>query len=79
MLYNKVPDPSSDYKMAFDYAGGANVVYIGRALPGSAASAAAWQIRRLTYSGDDVTAVDFAGGTNAFSSVWDDRTTYTYS
>ena len=77
--YDKVFDPGSDYQMRIDYDGGANPVYIGRAIPGSTTDQDKWQIRKLTYDGDNVTAVQFAGGHNTFGMAWDDRATYTYS
>lgn len=77
--YDKVFDPSSDYATMIDYDGGDNPVYIGKAIPGSATSAAKWQIRKITYDGDNPTAVQFAGGGNTFGNVWDDRATYSYS
>ena len=55
-------------------------LYIGCAAPGSAVSAADWQIKKLTYNGNNnVTAVEFAGGVNDYNKVWDDRATYSYS
>ena len=53
--------------------------YIGLAIPGTLDANTKWQIRKLTYSGMNVTAVNFAGGSNAFSSSWNLRATYSYS
>lgn len=56
-----------------------SVFYQGEALPGSAESAAAWRIKRVTLGVDgDVTEV-WAGGTAAFDKVWDDRAALSYS
>jgi len=63
-------------KIAYD---GDNPEYIGRAQPGTADSEAGWQIRKITYSGDDPTSVLFADGKNEYINVWDDRAGYSYS
>lgn len=55
------------------------VLYVGQALPGTATTVAAWRIKRVTLGpGDDVTE-EWAGGSNAFSRVWDDRASLSYS
>jgi len=64
---------------AMDYQGGMQPVYIGRATPGTAKSAAGWQIQKLTYSGNHVTDVQWASGTAKYDKVWDSRESYTYS
>lgn len=54
--------------------------YIGRARPGALPAAAEWQIRKVTYDTNfNVTAIQFAGGVNDYSKVWDDRATYSYA
>jgi hypothetical protein len=65
---------------ALDYVGGSNPIYIGLAVPGSAQSAAAWQIRKLTFDvNNNVTDIKYAGGTNAYTSIWDNRAALSYS
>jgi len=55
-------------------------VYIGYAAPATATSAAAWQIRKLTYdANNNITDIQFASGVNDYTKVWDDRATYSYS
>lgn len=56
-----------------------NPVYVGYAVPGSATSAAVWQIRKFTYVGTNPTAIRFAGGSRLFNAVWDDRASLSYS
>ena len=73
------PFTHADLLMKADYDGGSYVVYLGYAAPGTATSASAWQIRKYTYSGSNVTSCDFASGTNEYDKVWDDRATYSYS
>jgi len=67
------------YIQALAYDGNGLVQYIGYAVPGSAKSLAEWQIRKLTYSGVNLTDVQFANGSIAFSNVWDNRASLSYS
>ena len=53
-------------------------VYIGKAVPGTATSAASWQIQKITYSGNYITQINFAGSSADFDQVWDDRTSLSY-
>jgi hypothetical protein len=56
------------------------ILYLGRARPGAVTSAPEWQIKKYTYDvSGNVTAWQFAGGTNDYTKVWDDRASYTYS
>jgi len=73
------PFTPSDLKKRIDYDGGSDPVYVGYAAPGTAEGSAAWQIQKITYTGGLVTGIDFAGGTNDYNRVWDDRASYTYS
>jgi hypothetical protein len=59
------------------YSGG-NPLYVGKAVPGTLSSAAAWQIQRLTYTGDDLTLLEWADD-GKFTQVWDDRASLSYS
>ena len=52
--------------------------YFGKAVIASVDSAAVWQIKRLTVSGN-VTTIEWADGNEDFDNVWDDRTILTYS
>lgn len=64
----------------FDYDASNHVIYQGWAQPGQATSASTWRIRKLIYSGDNVTNIQFASGSPAFAFSWDNRATaYTYS
>ena len=58
---------------------GNNPEYIGEALPGVSEDDAVWRIKKLTYSGNNVTQIDWAGGSEKFTNVWSSRTTYTYT
>lgn len=57
---------------------GAGTTYIGEAEPGTASSAASWRIKRLVETGADL-AITWAGGTDNFDKVWDDRLGLSYS
>ena len=52
--------------------------YIGLAKPGTETNLTGWQIRRLTYTGNNVTAIDFADSNNNFDNIWDNYATLTY-
>ncbi len=62
---------------------GANLIYKGFARPGALTSADVWQIARLTYSGANLTAIEWpenslGAPSSEFNFQWDDRATYTY-
>ena len=49
-------------------------LYIGCAAPGSAVSAADWQIKKLTHDeNNNVTHVQFADGVNDYNKVWNNE------
>jgi hypothetical protein len=55
------------------------VLYKGEAAVGSAESAAAWRISRMTFAVDGDVKQEWAEGSALFNKVWDDRATYLYS
>ena len=61
-----------------DYSGD-NLIYFGLAAHGAATSAAAWQIRKLDYSGSNLITIKSANGTDTFTNIWDDRVSLSYS
>ena len=64
----------------FDYAGGSNIIYHGIAHPGALASEAKWQIKKFTYdASNNITKIEWAGGTSENDKIWNSRTTYIYS
>jgi len=74
-----VPLASLDMLQLFEYTG-TSLTYHGVAKPGTATSAARWQIKKYTYDGNgNVTSIKFADGTNDYVAVWDNRAGYTYS
>lgn len=77
-----VQDSEVGYRAVND--GNGNPTYLGRAKIGTATSADSWQIRKITYDGNQgVTAIQWAesGGiaSSDFIFIWDDVLTYTYS
>lgn len=64
----------SGYKLRFD--DGDTYTYVGVAKPGTATSAASWQIKRITDATGDV---DWAVGDIKFTNIWDNRTSLSYS
>ena len=67
-----------DMKFRGDYTAG-QIIYKGMARPGTATSAAKWQIAKMTYSGTGITQINWGSGSSECAFVWDDRATYTYS
>ncbi len=55
------------------------LTYVGSALPGSAESAAVWQIMRMDETADPDLTILWADGDNQFDNVWDDRLGLSYS
>lgn len=55
---------------------GATYTYVGKAVAGTASSAASWQIQRYTA---DYSQGIFADGDSNFDNVWDNRATLSYS
>ena len=67
------------YAKRVDFSADGLTIYKGEAAVGSAESAAAWRIRKLTLNAEsDVTEV-WADGDANFDNVWDDRLTIIYS
>lgn len=76
-LWQRMTQPGEPvtYESRNDTTTDTNLVYLGKALPGSATSDAAWQIKRYNKSAGTMT---FADDVTAFTNIWDDRTSYTY-
>jgi len=55
------------------------VTYRGDALPGTATSAAAWRVQRMTLQSDGDIAIVFADGNDNFDNIWDNRLSLSYS
>ena len=67
------------YATRIEYDVSGNPIYVGLAEPGTATTAAYWQITKLTYDGsNNCTAVEYAEGSWAFEYAWSLRATYAY-
>lgn len=55
-----------------------STTYIGTSQIGTSVSSAGWQIKKITVSGS-VTSIAWAGASDAFTNVWDDRASLSYS
>lgn len=66
---------SADYQSFNDTTTDANLVYLGKAVPGSDATDAAWQIKRYNKSAGTMT---FADDITTFTKQWSARTGYGY-
>jgi hypothetical protein len=71
---------ATNMAMQIERDGQGNPIYLGIASPGTATSSALWQIRKLTFDGNNnVTAIQYADGTPSFTKEWDLRTTGGYN
>ena len=61
------------------YDGSDNIEYVGNAKPGAATSESVWRIKKLTYSGSNVLTLQWAGGSPAYTAIWDSRASLVYS
>lgn len=84
--YDIAGNPAEGFGLTklLDYTGGpaGSPVYIGFAqpcAPTTPTSGPIWKIMRLTYTGTDLVAVEWASGNTKFDKAWDDRATLTYS
>jgi len=75
------PFDESDLQRKIAYDASNRPEYIGRARAGATATAAEWQIQKITYDPASglCTAIQFANGVNDYNAVWNDRATYSYS
>jgi hypothetical protein len=73
-----------EYKQRIAYNGSSLAEYIGYARPGPGTASPGtaspiWRLCKLTYSGTNVIAIDWANGNQNYDKVWDSRTGYTYN
>lgn len=67
------------YTVAVAYDVDDNPIYLGKAAQGSSKASAVWQIKKLTFSGANVTDIQYANGSTAFNQIWNDRASFSYS
>lgn len=66
---------TSTYESYVDTTTDTNLVYLGKATPGTATSSASWQIKRYNKSAGHMS---FADDVTTFTKTWDNRTSYSY-
>jgi len=69
------PGESASYENRNDTTTDTNLVYLGKAVPGSATTDATWQIKRYNKSAGHMS---FADDVTTFTKTWDNRTSYSY-
>lgn len=78
-----IPDSYDEKAFQGEYDGNNNLIYAGFAPVGSSTSVATWQIKKLTYTGTNLTSVTWpelnSKASTDYEFSWDDRATYTYS
>lgn len=62
-----------------DFTTNGTVIYRGEAAPGTAESASAWRIRRITLAADDDATTVWADGNSDYDNVWSNRLILSYS
>jgi len=66
---------TSTYESFVDTTTDVNLVYLGKATPGTATSAGSWQIKRYNKSAGHMS---YADDVTTFTKTWDNRTSYSY-
>ena len=81
--WNLIQDTYGEKAFQGEYDGSDNFIYSGFAYVGADTSLRVWQIRKLTYSGTNLTAVEWpeidSKASTDYSFAWDDRATYIFS
>lgn len=67
------------YTKQLAYDSSNNLEYLGIAKIGSATSGALWQIRRFTWSSNDLVTIEWTDGDFEFDNIWDNRASLSYS
>ena len=69
-----------DYTHKFENNASGQPIYEGTAAPGTAVSAAGWQIKKFVYDANGaITDIQWGSGIDTFTLVWDSRAGYSYS
>lgn len=82
MSYRLTPIGKADHQIvnASDYNATGSPTYVGWALPGTADSAAAWLIAKITYDGSgNFLTLRYANGVLQYNQVWNDRAALSYA
>lgn len=71
---------ASNLAIQIERDGSGNPIYLGMSTPGTATSDAKWQIRKLTFNGqNEVTAMQYANGSPNFDQIYNNRASLSYS
>jgi len=73
---------NSNLKRIIEYvtiSGGTYPEYIAEGAPGTAAATAKWRVKKLVYTGTNVTSILWADGNAEFDNAADDMANLTYS
>lgn len=68
---------NNDKAVRIDDYSDTNIQYVGKAEPGTATSAASWQIMKIDESTGTI--ITWADGDDNFDNIWDNRTSLTYN
>ncbi len=81
--HNLVQGTYGDKAFRGDYDVNDNLIYAGFAIPGSSTGDRVWQIKKLTYTDNNLVSITWpeisSKASTSYSFEWDDRTLYTYS
>jgi len=78
--WNLILQESHDnFVTSIDYDGSNNPIYIGKAKIGTLKSEPSWQIKKFTWTGANLTDIQWANGTDSFANIWDNRVSLSYS
>ena len=77
--FNELFQGGARYTRRYAYNANNDVEYMGFAEPGTSSASPFWKLIKLTYSGRNVVASEFAEASINFSFIWDIHDTYNYS
>ena len=72
-------DVETVFAVRVEYNADGTELYVGEASPGTLDANSGWRIKKLTYTNQQVTKVEWASGDSQFDKIWDNRATYSYS
>jgi len=81
--FNLIQQTYDEKSFRGEYDGSNNLIYAAFAIEGSSESVRCWQIKKLTYTGSNLTSVIWpqidGKASTAYSFSWTNRASYTYS
>jgi len=67
---------SKNYALRLDDTSTPSITYVGKAVPGTSTASPLWQIRKIDQTSGMI--ITWAGSSDSFNNVWDDRLTLIY-